>query len=110
MNSLHPPLEALFLAGCAGALAPMLLGWRIPIGNRASQWKAHPAIVLLYVVLGGYVATFVLDAQRLSHAFAMGAVLDIVLAGARALASRWRLGLLRPRGCSQPMEREDDAE
>jgi hypothetical protein len=73
--------ESLFIAGCAGAIVPNLLDWMFATARTSRQARsiAHPSVVLLYVVLGGYVAAVIIAPEEIYKAFLAGAGMDITV-------------------------------
>ena len=81
--------ESLFLAGFIGALSAFLLGWGplFPWGQQDAPEDLRTAV--LYALLGGYVATFVIGCSEVYFAFATGLALDLLLRSLRQLVRRW---------------------
>jgi hypothetical protein len=93
MNGLSPTqIEPLFLAGCAGALMPMLLRWMFsPSRTQKEGTFQNPALLLLYLLVGGYFAGAISGATEPCHAFAAGALMDVSLRTLRRVARRFDL-------------------
>lgn len=81
-----PNPESLFIAGCIGFLASTLLSWHMPRKQRMDQ--AEMLKTILRMLLGGYVAAFVLQPKSIAYAFMVGLILDKALATMRMSAVR----------------------
>jgi hypothetical protein len=82
-----PNPESLFIAGCIGSLASTLLSWHMPRKQQGDQ--AEMLRTILRMLLGGYVAAFVLQPNSTSYAFMVGLILDKALATMRMSAVRY---------------------
>jgi hypothetical protein len=84
--------ESLFIAGCAGAIVPNLLEWMFAATGkpRPARASAHPSVILLYVVLGGYFAAVIISPQEIYQAFLAGAGMDLTVRCLRRASKNFR--------------------
>lgn len=79
MNIVTPTPEQLFIAGCAGALASTLvITGKDTIQLKYANSKDLPSVII-FIILGGYVPTFVLEVSEIHMAFALGSIFEIAL-------------------------------
>jgi hypothetical protein len=73
--------ESLFIAGCVGAMAPSLVRWMIS-KQRVKDPTPTPTF-LLYVLIGGYFGSFIVESRVPYQAFCAGLLMDLAFFGIR---------------------------
>lgn len=89
MDGIIPTTEMLFIAGCVGALSPMLVAFYRSSPSEADRASGDLRTAILYMLLGGYVATFVVPCNTIYKAFLTGVLLDGVLMCMRKVGPKW---------------------